>query len=87
MSHFYHLFAEKLTKTLKHGSLIEKLQALGKSMIFRDFDEMSHFLQLFAEEFTKTPTHGSFLYKLQGLAKSMIFRASSQNEPLFATFS
>ena len=86
MSHFYHLFAEKLTKTLKHGSLIENLQALGKSMIFRDFDEMSHFLQLFAEELTKTPKHGCFLEKLQVLAKWMIFRSFSRNEPLFATF-
>ena len=84
MSHFFHLFAEKLTKTLKHGSFIEKLQALSKSMIFRAFWRNE---PLFAEKFTKTPKHGSFLEKLQVLAKSMIFRAFSRNEPLFATFS
>ena len=49
MSHFFHLFAEKLTKTLKHGSFIEKLQALSKSMIFRAFWRNEPlFLQLFA---------------------------------------
>ena len=37
MSHFFHLFAEKLTKTLKHSSFIEKCQAFSKSMIFRAF--------------------------------------------------
>ena len=37
ISHFLHLFAEKLTKTLKHDSFIEKLQALVISMIFRAF--------------------------------------------------
>ena len=34
MRHFLQLFAEKLTKTPKHDSLLEKLQVLAKSMIF-----------------------------------------------------
>ena len=47
MSHFLQLFAEKLSKTPKHGSALEQLQVLPKSMIFRGFE---HFLQLFAEK-------------------------------------
>ena len=35
--YFLQLFAEKLTKTPKHGSLFEKLLVLAKSMIFRSF--------------------------------------------------
>ena len=35
MSHYLLVFAEKLTKMPKHGSLLEKLQVLAKSMIFR----------------------------------------------------
>ena len=37
MRHFLELFAEKFTKTPKHDSLLEKLQDLAKSMIFRCF--------------------------------------------------
>ena len=37
MSHFLQLFAEKLTKTPKHGSFLEKLQVLAKWTIFRSF--------------------------------------------------
>ena len=80
MSHFFHLFAEKLTKTRKHGSLLEKLQLLAKSMMFRS---LSRNEPLFAEKLTKTPKHGSFVEELQVLGKSMIFRASRRNEPLF----
>ena len=36
-SDFLQHFAEKLTKMPKHGSLLEKLQVLAKSMIFRPF--------------------------------------------------
>ena len=43
MSHFFHLFAEKLTKTRKHGSLPEKLQLLAKSMMFQQ--KVSHFVK------------------------------------------
>ena len=68
------LFAEKLTKTLKHGSFIEKLQALSKSMIFRAFCRNE---PLFAEKLTKTLKHGSLFEKLQVLTKSMMFRAFS----------
>ena len=81
--YFLQLFAEKLTKTPKHGSLFEKLLVLAKSMIFRAFSRND---SLFAEKFTKTPKHGSLLEKLLALAKSMIFRAPSQNEPLFPPF-
>ena len=81
--YFLQLFAEKLTKTPKHGSLFEKLLVLAKSMIFRSFSRND---SLFAQKFTKRPKHGSLLEKLLVLAKSMIFCAPSQNEPLFATF-
>ena len=74
--YFLQLFAEKLTKTPKHGSLFEKLLVLAKSMIFRAFSRND---SLFAQKFTKRPKHGSLLEKLLVLAKSMIFRAPSQN--------
>ena len=35
MTKFLHVSAEKLTKRPKHGSLLEKLLVLAKSMIFR----------------------------------------------------
>ena len=75
-----------MTKTPKHGSFVEKLQVLGKSMIFRPSGRNKPPFATFPEKFTKTPKHGSFLEKLQVLAKSMIFRAFSRNELLFATF-
>ena len=81
--YFLQLFAEKLSKTPKHGSLFENLLVLAKSMIFRAFPRND---SLFAEKFTKRPKHGSLLEKLLVLAKSMIFRAPSQNEPPFVTF-
>ena len=86
MSHFLQLFAEKLTKTPKHGSFLEELQVLAKSMIFRAFSRNEPFFQLFSEKMTKTPKHGSFVEKLQVLGKSRIFRAFGRNESLFATF-
>ena len=58
--YFLQLFAEKLTKTPKHGSLFEKLLVLAKSMIFRAFSRND---SLFAEKFTKRPKHGSLLEK------------------------
>ena len=86
MSHFLQLFGQNLTKTPKHGSLLEKLLNLAKSMIFfLLFHQMSHFLIFFPENMIKTPKHGSLLEKCPVLAKSMISRAFSRNEPLFAT--
>ena len=35
MRHFLHLLAEKFMKMPRHGSLLEKLQVLGKSIVFR----------------------------------------------------
>ena len=46
--YFLQLFAEKLTKTPKHGSLFEKLLVLAKSMIFRAFSRND---SLFAQNF------------------------------------
>ena len=83
MRHFLQLFAEKFVKTPKHGSFLEKLQLLAKSMSFRVFSRNE---ALFAENFVKTPKHGSFFEKLQVLAKSMIVRVFSSNEVFFATF-
>ena len=37
MRHFLHLPAEKFMKMPRHGSLLEKLQVLAKSMVFRAF--------------------------------------------------
>ena len=37
MSHFLQVFAQKLSKTPKHDSLLEKLEVLAKSVIFRGF--------------------------------------------------
>ena len=42
-------FADKLMKTPKHDSLLEKWQVLAKSMTFHGFfSEMRYFLQIFA---------------------------------------
>ena len=83
MTYFLQFFAENFIKTPKHGSFLEKLEVLAKSMIFGAFE---HFLQLFPQKFTKTPKHGSLLEKSQVLPESMIFGAFSPNEPLSATF-
>ena len=48
MSHFLQLFAEKLTKMPKHGSFIEELQVLAKSMIFRAFSRNDPFSATFS---------------------------------------
>ena len=48
MSHFLQLFAEKLTKTPKHGSFVEELQVLAKSMIFRAFSRNEPFSATFS---------------------------------------
>ena len=37
MRHFLHLLAEKFMKMPRHGSLLEMLQVLAKSMVFRAF--------------------------------------------------
>ena len=37
--HFLQLFAKNLVKTLKHGSLHEKLLVLAKSTIFNGFSQ------------------------------------------------
>ena len=57
MSHFLQLFAEKLTKTPKHGSLLEKLLVLAKSMIFRAFSRND---SLFAEKSSIWPRPATF---------------------------
>ena len=44
MSHFLQLFSEKLIKTSKRDSFLEKLSVLAKSMIFH---EMSSFFATF----------------------------------------
>ena len=86
MSHFLELFSEKLIKSSKRGSLLEKLNCFAKSMIYMLFDDMSHFLQLSSEKFVKTSKSDSLLNKLRVLAKSMSFHAFSRNEPFFPTF-
>ena len=57
ISHFLQLFAEKLTKTPKHGSLLEKLLVLAKSMIFRAFSRNG---SLFAETSSIWPKVATF---------------------------
>ena len=39
MRHVLQVFAEKLIKTQKHASFLEKCQALAKSMIFYGFSQ------------------------------------------------
>ena len=54
-------FAEDLMKTLKHGTLHEKLLVLAKSKGFDGFSHNpKHFFQLFAENMMKTLKYGSF---------------------------
>ena len=57
MSHFLQLYAEKLTKTPKHGSFLEKLLVLAKSMIFRAFSRND---SLFAEKSSIWPRPATF---------------------------
>ena len=69
MSHFFHLFAEKLTNTLKHGSFIEKLQALGKSMIFRAFWRNERLLASFCWKVHQNAETWQFCRKVASLGK------------------
>ena len=63
---FLRLFAEKFTKTVKHGILLEKNQSFWPNgQFFVLFHEMRHFLQLFAKKLAKTSKHGSLVEKLQ----------------------
>ena len=66
MSHFFHLFAEKFTKTLKHGTFIEKLQALSKSMIFRAF-------------WRNEPLFATFCWKVHQKGRNMVVSSKSCN--------
>ena len=63
------LFAENLMKTLKRGSLHEKLVLLAESTSFDHFSQNpKYFLQLFAEKLMKTLKRGSLHEKLLVLA-------------------
>ena len=60
MSHFLQLFAEKFTKTPRHGSFLEKLQVLAKSMIFRAFSR-------------NEPLFATFSWKVDQNAETWLF--------------
>ena len=47
MSDFLQLFAENLTETREHGSFLEKLQVLAKSLIFRRFSRNEPLFETF----------------------------------------
>ena len=63
---------DKLIQTQKHGSLLEKLQVLVKSMIFRGFYKMRFFLQLLAEKLQL------FAENLQRFEQTTMFLRSDQ---------
>ena len=50
MRSFLQLLAEKFMKMPRHGSLLEKLQALAKSMIFRAFSRNEALLATFSRK-------------------------------------
>ena len=66
MSPFLQLFPEKMTKTPKHGSFVEELQLLGKSMIFRASGRNE---PLFPEKLMEMQRHGSLFEKLQSFGQ------------------
>ena len=51
MRHSLHLLAEKFMKMPRHGSLLEKLQVLAKSMLFRAFSRNEALFATFSEKF------------------------------------
>ena len=66
MTPFLQLFPEKMTKTPKHGSFVEELQVLGKSMIFRASGRNE---PLFPEKLMEMQRHGSLFEKLQSFGQ------------------
>ena len=64
MRHFLKVLSEMFMKMPRHGSVLEKLQVLVKSMHFVVSHELSHFFQPFSERFIETPKHGSLLEKV-----------------------
>ena len=48
MSDFLQLFGENLTETREHGSFLEKLQVLAKSLIFRRFSRNEPLFETFS---------------------------------------
>ena len=86
MSHFLEISSEKLIKTSKRDSLLQKLQVLAKSTIFHAFSRNEPLFATFFQKLIKTSKRDSLLEKLNLFAKSTIFHGFSRNEPLFATF-
>ena len=83
MSHFFQLFAEKFTKTPKHGSFFEKLQVLAKSMIFRAFSRNEPLFATFSSKVDQNAETWLFPRKVASFGQMDDF---SRNEPPFATF-
>ena len=77
------VFAEKCIETSKHGSFLEKLQVVTKSMSFRAFSRNEPLFPTFSLKFyqnAKTWRVGSKSWIV--FAKSMISRAFSPNVAL-----
>ena len=62
--YFLQLFAENLMKTLKYGSLVEKLLVLSKSTIFYGFWENQTRLATFCKSLDKNPKPWLFVRKV-----------------------
>ena len=83
--HFLQPFAKNL-KTLKQGSLLEKLQVFAKSMKFYGFSDKPTLFAIFAKHLMKTLKHDRLPVKLLVLAKAIISHGFSPNPTLFASY-
>ena len=78
MSNFLQLFAEKFTKTPKHGSFLEKLQVLAKSMIFRAFSRNEPLFATFSWKVDQNAETWLFPRKVASFGQMDDFSAKSE---------
>ena len=79
MSHFLQLFAEKFTKTPRHGSFLEKLQVLAKSMIFRAFSRNEPLFATFSWKVDQNAETWLFPRKVASFGQMDDFSAESES--------
>ena len=87
MRHFLQLLSEKLMKMPRCRSLLQKLQVLAKSMVFRVFSRIEPLLEPFAERFIEKPKHGSLLEKMHSFGQIDEFSSFFTKSGSFWNFS
>ena len=73
MGHFFQLFAEKLTNTPKHDSLLKKFQVLTKSTIFRAFSSNEALFPTFCRKVHQDAKASQFPRKVTSCKFSCFF--------------